>query len=306
MELGGTELEGIERRAAWLEAHGVAGFAPGPASEVRARRLARARYERALVSVTEALARAGIPHLFAKGWALARLHPRGARRCGDIDVFVLATDVERARALGRATSPRIDVDVHGGFGYLTRAPMREVLRRGSRLPLGDAHIPVPAAEDHLHLVTEHALKHGLARAIWAVDVATLLEDAPDAARSLVARTAAGRATRWWRAAWAGCAELVGVSAPADLFDARDLRRGRWLAARTRARWSRHPAPGRPAALHLLRGGRPWHRRLAEIRDPVGAMARLGVPPVPALALASEAVDAARRAGRLAARRLRRS
>jgi Uncharacterised nucleotidyltransferase len=123
---------------------------------------------------------AGIEPLLAKGWAAARLYPEpGLRPYGDIDLYVRPEQHGAAQgALRGEKGPPLPVDLHRGFADLDEGELDGVFERSRLAPLADVAVRVPSAEDHLRLLCLHALRHGVARAIWLCDIATALEARP--------------------------------------------------------------------------------------------------------------------------------
>ncbi len=123
---------------------------------------------------------AGLEPLLAKGWAVARHYPEsGLRPYGDIDLFVSAGQhAAAAAALHPAGAAPLPVDLHAGFADLDDRDPEALASRSCAVEMKGATVVTFGAEDHLRLVALHALRHGLARALWLVDVAVLLEQRP--------------------------------------------------------------------------------------------------------------------------------
>jgi hypothetical protein len=133
--------------------------------------------------VREAVAKlqsAGLQPILAKGWAAARLYPEPALRpYGDIDLFVPAGRSSAARvALRAGTGAPLPVDLHAGLADLDDRAWDRVFARSRLVPLQGVDVRVPSAEDHLRFLCLHALRHGVARAVWLCDVAAALEAHP--------------------------------------------------------------------------------------------------------------------------------
>ena len=140
----------------------------------RMQALATKVLERDLVDAVGRLRTIGIDPVLVKGWAIARDYPeRGSRPCGDIDLCVPPAQHERSRALLEGKG--LNVDLHPGFPLLEDRAPRELLRRERRVVLDGTEVRMLGEEDHLRLVCLHALKHGLSRALWLVDVAVAVE-----------------------------------------------------------------------------------------------------------------------------------
>jgi hypothetical protein len=130
-----------------------------------------------LVPAFARLRAAGIEPLLGKGWAVARHYPEtGLRPYGDIDLYVPAGQhAAAAAALHPAGAPPLPVDLHAGFSDLDDRDPEELATRSRTAETRGAAVRTFGPEDHLRLVALHALRHGLARATWLVDVAVLLE-----------------------------------------------------------------------------------------------------------------------------------
>ena len=72
----------------------------------------------------------------------------------------------------------MSVDLHAGFADLDDREPAALAARSRTEEIDGASVRTFGAEDHLRLVALHALRHGLARALWLVDVAVLLERRP--------------------------------------------------------------------------------------------------------------------------------
>jgi hypothetical protein len=123
---------------------------------------------------------AGIEPVLGKGWAVARHYPdSGLRPYGDIDLFVSADrHAAAAAALHSEAAPPLSVDLHAGWADLDDRDPAEVLARSRTAPLAGVEVRTFGPEDHLRLVSLHALRHGLERPLWLCDVGALLEGRP--------------------------------------------------------------------------------------------------------------------------------
>jgi hypothetical protein len=131
----------------------------------------------------EAFARlraAGIEPVLGKGWAVARHYPEsGLRPYGDIDLFVLPDGYAAAAAALRVEGAApLSVDLHSGWPDLDDRDPAGVLARSRTASLGGVDVRTFGPEDHLRLVSLHALRHGLERPLWLCDVAALVEGRP--------------------------------------------------------------------------------------------------------------------------------
>ncbi len=123
---------------------------------------------------------AGVEALLGKGWAAARLYPEtGLRPYGDIDLFVPASQhAAAAAALHGSGGVPLPVDLHRGFADVDDRDPEALFSRSRVVELGGVPVRIFGSEDHLRLLSLHALRHGLARPLWLCDVAALLEQRP--------------------------------------------------------------------------------------------------------------------------------
>jgi hypothetical protein len=166
----------------------------------RMQTLAAALHRRHVAHVFEVFRRHGIEPILFKGWAAARAyaHP-GMRPSGDVDICVRPEVEERARVAHAAVTAECSVDVHLGLRQLDDYPLDRVFARSEDAALENGHVRILAPEDHLRLLALHALRHGVWRPVWLVDVAAAVE---------------GRSARFdW-----------------DLFQSGSARRSQWVAA----------------------------------------------------------------------------
>lgn len=219
---------------------------------------------RQLVAVVERLRSAGSEPLLVKGWAIARHYPElGLRPYSDIDLIVSPDEGDRARAALAAASPaRLPIDWHVGTGRLDTRSFEELTARAEAIALEDTTIRVLGPEDHLRVLSVHALRHDVARPIWLCDLAIAL-----AARS--------PAFDWHRclgtdervADWVACAlglahRLLGAPLAGTPAAARAADLPGWLVPTVLRRWSRSPVRG-------LTSQEPLARALPRlVRDPV--------------------------------------
>jgi len=221
--------------------------------------MASLRHQDGIRHIFEHLRSAGVEPLLVKGWANARLYPdAGLRPYTDYDVYVSHDDYHAALAQLPALHTELSVDLHEGVPHRYSMATEGVLARSRLVPLGDAQIRVPAAEDalritSLHLMTPH---HAGWRPLWLCDVAALLE-------SLPARfdwdLCLGRDRRLadWLIGTIGLAHVL-LGARIDHLPVREQasRIPRWLAPALLRQWDLAPAhhQGPPFATHL--GRRP--------------------------------------------------
>lgn len=137
------------------------------------------RQEQRLAQALHLFASAGIEPVLAKGWAVARLYPRGGLRpYGDLDLHVAPDEHDVARSL-LPTCERdgLLVDLHRGVPRVGR-PWADILDRSVHADLGTTRVRVLGPEDHLALLCAHLLSHGAWRPLWLCDVAVVIEELP--------------------------------------------------------------------------------------------------------------------------------
>jgi hypothetical protein len=152
-----------------------------------------AKVEREIARVVGHLQEHGIDPVLIKGWAVARLYPAGlVRPAGDIDLVVRDADYERAKTLLASESlslhrdrvepaavaePRqaaAEIDLHR-FSRWAEAPAGTFFADAPSIAIGDAMVRVPSAEDHLHVLCVHFLRHSGKRPLRLSDIAIMLE-----------------------------------------------------------------------------------------------------------------------------------
>lgn len=184
--------------------------APELLARFRTLALDLALHEVRLAAALDLAAAAGAEPLLLKGWSVARLYPSpGLRPCGDVDLAVPAavhTDLQQALDTRPADRDWIDVDLEHRFLTADGTPLRELMARSRRVPLGDREVPVLGEADQLRLVCVHYLRAGGWPVRALCDVALLLEAAPaDLDWDVVLKTALHRG---WVLVAAGLAERL--------------------------------------------------------------------------------------------------
>jgi len=123
---------------------------------------------------------AGVDALVIKGWAMARRYPEvGLRSYTDLDLIIRPGQAEAAK-VALAVPPALEdpVDVHDGPSRIDALGFDQLDERSEAAPLGARLVRILGAEDHLRLLALHALRHGVFRPIWLVDLAVCVEDRP--------------------------------------------------------------------------------------------------------------------------------
>jgi hypothetical protein len=243
----------------------------------RAHALEGAVHAHQLAAVAEVLAAAGIPFLVGKGWAVARLYPDpGTRAYGDVDLYVRAEAHGAAlQALRAPGAPRAPVDLHRGFGDLDDLDEPTLFERSQVVPLGAGTVRVFGPEDHLRLLSLHALRHGLSRPGWLCDIALLVESRPpefDWARLLAGRPRRAEAVA---CAIALAGDLLGAHVGGTPVEGRPA--PGWMRRAALRQWGR--GSGWRAPLGSFQG--PPRGLLRELQrrwpNPIEATAGLGAP-----------------------------
>ena len=120
---------------------------------------------------------AGIDALLIKGWAIARRYPEvGLRPYTDLDLIIRPGQGEAAQgALAVPLALEGPVDVHDGPSRVDALGFEQLAERSEAVSLGDRLVRILGAEDHLRLLALHALRHGVFRPIWLIDLAVCVE-----------------------------------------------------------------------------------------------------------------------------------
>jgi hypothetical protein len=214
--------------------------------------------------VLERLRSAGVEPLLVKGWAIARHYPEaGLRPYSDIDLIVRPDECARARAAVTPDSlAGLPIDWHAGTERLDTRSLEELTARAETVAIGNTTIRVLGPEDHLRVLSVHALRHDVGRPIWLCDLAVAL-----AARS--------PAFDWRRcfspdervADWVACAlglahRLLGAPVAGTPVAACAANLPGWLIPAVLRRWCRSPVQGLAAHVPLA------HALPRLVRDPV--------------------------------------
>jgi hypothetical protein len=197
---------------------------------------------------------AGVEPLLAKGWAAARCYPEpGLRPYGDIDLFVRAAQLDAARAALRAAGgPPLPVDLHPGFEDLDPAEEEGVFARARLVALGATAVRIAGPEDHLRIVALHALRHGVARALWLCDVAAGLEAFPAGGDGALVLGRGGRRAAAVRAALGLAHRLLGAHLPGFAADEERRALPGWVETAVLRQWGRGSGWREPMGSFLRR------------------------------------------------------
>jgi hypothetical protein len=124
------------------------------------------------------LQRAGIEPVLLKGWSVSRHYPFPAvRLSGDIDLIVRPAEVSRAEEVLRAARSEgvvFHVDLHDERTW-TDLPYRDFRDRLDTIDVAGCEVRVPCAEDQLHILCHHFIRHAAFRPLWLCDIALTLE-----------------------------------------------------------------------------------------------------------------------------------
>jgi hypothetical protein len=235
--------------------------------------------------VLQRLDAAGLEALVVKGWAIARHYPEvGLRQYTDLDVVVRPGEMGAARAaLAGLPGGHYPVDLHAGPASLDALDFDDLLARAERVQLAGLEVRVLGPEDHLRVLALHALRHGVFRPIWLVDLAVAVEARPAAFDWARALGGDPRRADWTTCAIALADRLLGARVEDTPAAARVRTLPRWLVRAVLQAWDRcegtsHREPvfdalvgrlGSPARLREEARSR-WHR-------PIQATLEVGGP-----------------------------
>jgi hypothetical protein len=192
----------------------------------------------------------GIEPLLFKGWAIARQYPDVALRpMGDVDLFVPAAQLERARAIVIEMQMEAwSVDLHTKAqdarhaARVTGRTLADLYARSEQVMLGATPVRVLSPEDHLHLLCLYFLRHGGWRPLWLCDIAVALETRPrefDWARAL----GQGRTADWITCALGAAHRLLDAPIEGMPNAARAQQLPTWFVNAILREWA-DPAPAR--------------------------------------------------------------
>ncbi len=228
------------------------------------------------------LAEARIESILVKGWAIARQYPEpGLRPYTDLDLMVPPGRAAAARA-ALARSPAIPclVDLHEGSGRLDALDFATLRKRSEIASLGGCRVRVLGPEDHLRVLALHALRHGVFRPLWLVDLAVAVERRPatfDWARCLGPTP---RHAGWVATALGLAARLLGARVEEPPAASRGALPG-WLVRAVLRNWERgegtsHLEPVFPALVARLGDpGRLWAEARRRWDRPIEATLEMG-------------------------------
>jgi hypothetical protein len=236
----------------------------------------------------EVLARleaAGVEALLVKGWAIARHYPEvGLRPYSDLDLIVRPGQMTRARAALVVPAGRdYAVDLHDGPARLDALGFDDLAQRAERVRLDGREVRVLGAEDHLRVLALHALRHGVFRPIWLVDLAVAVETRPrtfDWTRCLGPHP---RRADWVVSSLALAHRLLGARLDGTPAAARVRSLPRWLMRAILRSWDRCEGtsarePVFHALLHRLRSpARLWEEARFRWDRPIQATLEVGGP-----------------------------
>ena len=246
--------------------------------------LRSALQERAIERAFELLQAVDVHPILFKGWAIARLYPEQALRfSGDIDLLVRPRELVRARAtLGGPEAGTHGVDLwHEELDDFGERDWDVLHARSQMVRLGDAHVRILGAEDHLALLCIHFLRHGAWHPVWLCDIAVALESRPhDFDWDLCLRG------KRWRGDWVTCAlglahQILGADVRNTPIAETAQHLPGWLVPQVLKQWER-PSPRQhdPPDLikTVLRHPAALPRALrARWPDPIQATIRMGGP-----------------------------
>jgi hypothetical protein len=222
---------------------------------------------------------AGVEPLLAKGWAAARFYPEpGLRPYGDVDLYVRPAQLDAARAALRAAggSP-LPVDLHRGFEDMAPAEEDGVFARSQLVALGKTAVRIAVPEDHLRIVALHALRHGIARAVWLCDVAAGLEAFPTNGNGALVLGRDGRRAAAVRAALGLAHRLLGAALPDFAAEEAGRKLPGWVEAAVLQQWGRGSGWREPMGSFLRRPRGVLAELTRHWPNPIEATMGVGAP-----------------------------
>jgi hypothetical protein len=134
-------------------------------------------FEADIKNLSALLRSVDVDPVLMKGWAIGRLYPDTALRpYGDIDLCIRRSEyAPAAAACGSNQGQRYVVDLHDRFDRLDALSMEDLYERSRVVKLGNVHVRVPCAEDHLRILSLHMLRHGAWRPLWLCDIGVAVE-----------------------------------------------------------------------------------------------------------------------------------
>ena len=200
---------------------------------------------RRLVDVLERLRSAGVEPLLVKGRAIARHYPEvGLRPYSDIDLIVRLDELDRAReALAIGLPAGLPIDLHAGTVPPDSHSFEDLTARAEETPVGGTTVRVLGPEDHLRVLSLHALRHDVCRPIWLCDLALAL-DVRSSAFDWTRCLGEDRQVVDWVACALGLAHrLLGAAVDGTPAEARAADLPSWLIPAVLRRWTRNPGGG---------------------------------------------------------------
>lgn len=212
---------------------------------------------RSLERVLGVLSAIGIEPLLVKGWAVARQYTDPALRpYGDFDLCFRADEIDRARRAIAASGETVPVDYHVGYTDGFDRSFDDMVARSVVLPVGDQSVRVPGPEDHLRLLSMHALRHGLWRPLWVCDLAAVVESLPEGFDWDLCLAGSQTRVGWTRSVLAFAGEALGARLDRTPFAGTGPQLPSWFAPAVYAQWgSRHRWPTQPRPAAAILGGR---------------------------------------------------
>jgi hypothetical protein len=228
---------------------------------------------------------AGLEALVVKGWAIARHYPEvGLRQYTDLDVVVRPDEMGAARAaLADLPASHCPVDLHAGPASLDALGFDDLLARAERVRLAGLELRVLGPEDHLRVLALHALRHGMFRPIWLVDLAVAVEARPAAFDWTRAHGLDPRRAEWTACAVALAHRLLGARVEDTPAAARVPTLPRWLVRAVLQAWDRCEGTShREPVFHALVGrlgspARLWEEARSRWHRPIQATLEVGGP-----------------------------
>jgi hypothetical protein len=130
------------------------------------------------------------------------------------------------------------VDLHDGPARIDGSSFDALAERAQLAWLGARAVRLPGPEDHLRLLALHALRHGVFRPLWLVDLAVALEARPAGFEWTRCLGSDRRAADWVTCALALAAHLLGARVDGTAAVARAGTLPPWLVQAVLRNWAR--------------------------------------------------------------------
>jgi hypothetical protein len=203
----------------------------------RLQTLAAALQRRHIAHVFEVFRAHAVEPILFKGWAASRLYAEpGLRPLGDIDICVRPELEAAARAAHGAVTADCSVDIHLGLTQLDDRQFADIHGRSQEVALETVRVRVLGPEDHLRLLALHALRHGVWRPVWLVDIAAAVEGRSSGFDWDLLQSGRARRSRWVAATIALAHSVLGADLRGVPPSIAEGRAPAWAARAVLERW----------------------------------------------------------------------